>query len=90
MQQLSGGVSRNLLSKMEATIAQIENRFQLIEIYFRPCESDQQYHTIFGEFVQIVLSRVNDLIEKCNDVVRMERKFPTGMDIEEEIRNTQV
>ena len=90
MQELSGGVSENLLSKMEATIAQNENRFQLIEIYFRPCESDQQYHSIFGEFVQNVLSSVNDLIEKCNDVVRRERKFPTEKDIVEEIGKTQV
>ena len=75
---------------MEETVARIEDRFQLVDLFFKPCDDDHQYHLLIGEFVGNSLKKVENLILKCNDFVGKERKFPSEDEINEEIRRTEV
>ena len=89
--QLSEHVSANVFSKMEATVSRSENRFQLVAVFFTPCDNDGKFQGIFGEYVTQALSKVDDLAMNCNDFMdRRKNKFPSEKDIENEIRETTV
>ena len=88
--QLSGLVGEKAYLIMENALIRLDERFALIDLYFRPCQDDKQYHVLIGEFIENLLLKTDDLLKKCNKLSYEEEEFPNKAQLKENIRRTEV
>lgn len=86
---LEGLVPRKALLKMENDVDRTQERFTLIDLFFKPCEDDGQYYLFLTEFIENHLRKAEILLEQCK-MIREEKRFAFEDTVKEQIRKNEV
>ena len=62
---LTKKVHEDAYSNSKQSLNRIEERFQLVNLFFKQCDGDEQYNELLFEFVSDRLRNVNDLVANC-------------------------
>ena len=84
-------VNETVAHKMKENLSRIEERFQLIDLYFKPCDGDEQYNSLLCLFVEDVLNRVGEISQRYQSFVSKEKKvLPSEDDLSTEVKTSEV
>ena len=84
-------VNETVADKMKENLSRIEERFQLIDLYFKPCDGDEQYNLLLCLFVGDVLSRVEEISQRYQSFVSKEKKLlPSEENLSTEVKTSEV
>ncbi len=90
LSSMSDSVNAAVYKGLEEPLIHIEHRFLLVNLYFDPCDGDDQYNEMLCDFVNDHLKSCEELLERCEQIREKNDIQPTEDEVSRECNKAKV